>query len=65
MVQMNDEPLDVYVKFPCIPTNRSLPAASRVDPHHRCDQGNIEADFVSLHPDVLPFHASSPILCFQ
>eukprot|EP00873_Tetraselmis_striata_P009796 jgi/Tetstr1/430060/TSEL_019919.t1 len=31
--------LDTYVKFPCIHTDRTLPAAGRVDAHRRCNRG--------------------------
>lgn len=38
--------MDVFLKFPCIQTDASLPAAKRVDPHGRCARGVNNEDFV-------------------
>eukprot|EP00951_Prasinocladus_malaysianus_P019740 scaffold160130_cov15-Prasinocladus_malaysianus.AAC.1 len=51
--QIRNDTLDVFVKFPCIPTPPNLQAASRVDPHHRCRNGINDDDEV---------HTAAPIL---
>jgi len=44
MLTEKNETLEVYVKFPCIPTSKLLPAAPRVDPHGRCAKGLDETE---------------------
>eukprot|EP00951_Prasinocladus_malaysianus_P016357 scaffold127457_cov30-Prasinocladus_malaysianus.AAC.2 len=61
--QIRNNTLDVFVKFPCIPTPPNLQAASRVDPHHRCRNGINDDDEVHTVASA-PSYKTIILCCF-